>query len=418
MTSPENPEHDNPELKPHTTRDQFAELLIQAARKAGESSRMEYVSQDFQILFFGDGDGIDGSSSLHNVYAEYLEVEPHKREMVIRRFLRTILARARPLPNEFADCREDIMPVVRSRFFSERLRLETLKNGDAISQSELLAIPLGDMFEVVLVYDLPESMRFLNQETLREWGVSLFEVYEAAKENLEQRPAGFTGIEGKFYVSVEDDNYASSRILLTDRIRELDIAGDFVAMVPNRDSLFIAGTEDADSLLMLAEMGEQASKRPRHQGSGVIRLVGGEWESWLPSRNHPHFNRYMKLHSETLAEEYSDQKPLIAEILRNRADDTYVSDFMPVSLKNGLYSTFSVWSDGVKSLLPQSQRVVFMRGGLDGKTEPTILGAASWEHVREIVGYRMQETDYYPPRYLVEDFPDSEELTNITLADK
>jgi len=42
-----------------------------------------------------------------------------------------------------------------------------------------------------------------------------------------------------------------------------------------------------------------------------------------------------------------------------------------------------------------------------------VLAVASWRRVMDVVGYRMESTDYDPPRYRVTTFPNSEEIKEM-----
>jgi uncharacterized protein YtpQ (UPF0354 family) len=303
------------------TQDEFAANLSREAKKAGETCRPEYVRESFQLRFLKPDGTIDVISSLQNVYAEYLETPEESRPTVIKRFLRGILSRKREMPDEFDDAKPDILPVIRSRFFSERLRLERRNGGEFGKASDLLGIPLGDQFEAIFVYDLPDSMRYLGTGALDDWDVTIYEVAEVARQNLSQLPTSFAGIQGKFYLCAEADNYASSRILLPDAIRQLEVNGDWIAMVPNRDTLLVTGSDDADGLGMMAHIAEEAYKKPRRQGLGMLRLVDDEWETWFPPEGSPHYEQFRKLELISMADEYSDQQEILAQALAKEEVD-------------------------------------------------------------------------------------------------
>lgn len=394
------------------SQDEFAAQLCRDARTAGETCQFDYDRETFQLRFLKDDGTIDVTSSLQNVYAEYLEAPVASRPAVVKRFLRGILSRKREMPDEFEDALPDILPVIRSRFFSERLKLERRVGGDFGKASDLLGIPLGDQFEAIFVYDLPDSMRYLGTGVLDDWDVSIYEIAEAANQNLGELSTSFAGIENQFYLCAEADNYASSRILLVDSIRQLEVKGDWVAMVPNRDTLLITGSDDPDGLRMMARMAEEAYKKPRRQGLGLLRLVDNDWEAWFPPKDSPVYPQYRKLELMSRADEYSDQQEILDKILEKEMVEQFVASYSVVQKQNGDLFSYCVWSEGVISLLPESQKVVFMRNRDDGG-DPELVAAVSWEKVQDVLRHRLTETDYYPPRWLVEDFPTDEEFAGL-----
>jgi uncharacterized protein YtpQ (UPF0354 family) len=394
------------------SQDEFAALLCRDARKAGELCRPEYDRSTFQLRFLKDDGTVDVTSSLQNVYAEYLETPVANRPALIKRFLRGILSRKREMPEEFEDARPDILPVIRSRFFSERLQLERRNGGEFGKASDLLGIPLGDEFEAIYVYDLPDSMRYLGTGALDDWDVSIYEIAEVARQNLAELPTSFAGIQGQFYLCAESDNYASSRVLLVDSIRQLDVKGDWVAMVPNRDTLLITGSEDADGLAMMAHLAEEAYKKPRRQGLGMLRLVDNEWETWFPAEGSPHYRLFVKLELMSLSDEYSDQQEILDKVLQKESIDQFVASFSVVQKPDCDLFSYCVWSEGVTALLPRCHKVVFLRGGMEGK-DPDVVATVSWSKVQRVLRHRLQKTDHYPPRWLVEEFPTAEEFAQL-----
>src|SRR5436853_346163 len=47
------------------------------------------------------------------------------------------------------------------------------------------------------------------------------------------------------YISATGDNYDASRLMMLDLVRKMPVRGDYIAMVPNRDTLVITGSDDA-----------------------------------------------------------------------------------------------------------------------------------------------------------------------------
>jgi hypothetical protein len=42
-----------------------------------------------------------------------------------------------------------------------------------------------------------------------------------------------------------------------------------------------------------------------------------------------------------------------------------------------------------------------------------VVASVAWEKVEQVLGHRMTETDYYPPRWLVDDFPSEDEFEEL-----
>jgi hypothetical protein len=57
-------------------------------------------------------------------------------------------------------------------------------------------------------------------------------------------------------------------------IRELEVKGDPVAMVPNRDTLLVTGWADEPGLARMAALAEDAAGHPRPVSGVSVRLEG------------------------------------------------------------------------------------------------------------------------------------------------
>src|SRR5947209_12413605 len=98
----------------------------------------------------------------------------------------------------------------------------------------------------------------ISNQQLRDWGISYYEALEIARANLEQTPSTYAKIGEGCYAFATGDSYDACRLLLPSRMAELRVTGEMVAMVPNRDTLLVAGTEDDLSLKIMADLAEKA----------------------------------------------------------------------------------------------------------------------------------------------------------------
>jgi hypothetical protein len=76
--------------------------------------------------------------------------------------------------------------------------------------------------------------------------------------------------------------------------------------------------------------------------------------------------------------------------------------------ESGNLVSYCVWGRGVDALLPVAQKVILIR--VRGE-DPVAIG--DWDRVREVVGVLMEQTDDYPPRFRVREFPSEEALAAI-----
>jgi uncharacterized protein YtpQ (UPF0354 family) len=385
--------------------DKFAQHPIRAMKQAGDPRSAVYDPAEFQLRFY-DGDKEVGVASLRNLYDEYRMVPRKLRGNQLKHVVRALLSYHKEMPEEFTDAQCDLRPMVRTRSYFDLIRLQQRSEGN--DAPDIPYEPVGDHLAASLVYDLPEAMRTISQDSLEDWGVSYYEAMEVARRNLEELEFKFAGLADRVYASVTGDNYDASRILLTELIRRLPVQGEHIAVVPNRDSLLVTGADDEEGLGILADLAEKALDEPRPMCGIPMRLAGDEWVSWMPDPDHPHYLRFRRLEVKSLYGEYADQKPLLDALHEKEGIDIFVASYSAVEKEGGEVLSYCVWSKGIDSYLPKAQRVMFFQEG-----DERVIGG-EWDDVQRVVGRLMIPVeDMYPPRWHVNQFPTEAELERL-----
>ena len=307
------------------------------------------------------------------------------------------------MPEDFEDVKPDLMPVVRSRAHFE---LNSL--GGEVESGKPTSLPyqvLGEHFGIGIVYDLPEAMRSIPQASLDAWGVTYYEALEAAMENLLSLEAKFIGPESGegVYLSATGDNYDSSRLLVKEAIRHFQVKGDHVAMVPNRENLIVAGSEDVAGLAGMLKLAAKAMKEPRPISGIALRLDGDEWTPWLPPPSHPSYKKFQEFHLQTLGHDYAEQKDLLDKLHEKNGEDVFVAVFSAIKSPEGKLFSYATWTDTKNSLLPKTDALVIGRVGGN-------IAMVEWQKAMDVAGDLMEPLDIYPPRYRVRGFPSEKQL--------
>jgi len=389
------------------TQDKFAQLVLAELRKLDPKGQYHYNAERFQIARPDEG-----FINLGNIFQEFTRTEKAERNAVLRQFLRNCVSTKNyELPAEFDDIHPDLLPVIRSRFYLESVLLQAkAKGNDALEVPQQV---IGEHLALSLVYDLPSAMRTISQTDLDNWEVTFYEAVEAARHNLEQMgEVAFANLDSCVYASATGDNYDASRLVMLDLIRRFEVKGDYIAMVPNRDTLVVTGSDDEHGLSIMAKIAEDSYEKPRPISTVALRLEGDEWVPWLPPRSSQAFGKLHELRLRTIGAEYNDQKELLDEVYAAKESGPYVAQFNAMQNKaSGQVTSYSVWSEGLTILLPQTDSIFFFRP--KGEKDGEIVAGASWEEVQQIVGNLMEPAGMYPERYLVRDFPSDYQLEAI-----
>ena len=395
------------------SQDQFAKTILRAFRDAGETRKFEYQADQFRLVVLGEDDesGREASPSpevlnLHNFYAEHCNLPRANRKEHLKQVVRGVCQGKIEMPDEFAHAAPDLRPRIWPRSMFAKLELQQqIEGGKAVDVPRYL---IGNNLSLGLVYDLPHSMRSISGEDLKGWDVSWYEAMEAAKEALSEMEFAVAKIGDHLYASASGDNYDASRLILTDLIQQMDVEGDHVAMVPNRDTLLVTGSDDEIGLQIMVDLAEKALDDPRPLGSTPLRLVDDEWVDWMPDDGHPLRSRFLELERRFHYLEYADQKESLDQLYTNDAVDIFVATCSAVrNEETGEIFTYCVWPEGVNALLPVCDKIILGANGQSGQM-------ADWNKVQAIAGELMNEDEtLYPPRLRVSDFPTSAQLELI-----
>ncbi len=384
------------------SQDQFAKALIAEFRRVGDKRHIQYDKEKSRLTHT-TGEEIN----LTNLYQEHCQVPRGKRQAHLNRVVQVFMSSQDELPTSFDEARPNLRPKIwlRSSMVNIDLRLRLFGK----TSFESPTYPLGDHLVTTVVYDLPLAMRTLSQTDFEKWGVTYYEAMEAAVENLNETTVALAKIGDRFHSSASGDNYDSSRILLKDQISSWDVLGDHVAMVPQRDALYVTGSKDDTGLKIMLDLSELTLKdQPRPLSPIPLRLVDGEWEDWMVPSTHELFSRFQQIQIGFFGNLYAEQKELLDAIHKKEVEGFFVASFSSIQKKpSGPVLTYCVWGRDVDSLLPKTQLIFFV--GPEGAA-----AIGEWDRVAAVVGDQLVADDsYYPIRYRVKEFPTQEQLDAI-----
>jgi hypothetical protein len=388
------------------SRADFAQMVVRAFHEAG----IETADQSERDFSFKLPAG--GTVFLGNVYANYCGAKRDARKRLIAEFVTAAasIPALASIPSDFATVKPSLMPVIRDASYFSMVQLMNRKNGKNDSGLEVLVKRLAGVLEVGLAYDTERNITSINQDSFEEWGVSLEEAFKAAKDNLWEKtdPSRFAA-QGGVYVGEWADSYDSSRILLTEVIYRLSVDGDPVAFVPNRDQLWVTGTNNLAGLTAILKDGvENHFKRGHPLSPDLYVLADGAWKLYVPEDQSVR-NLWMTLKRQREAIDYSQQQKLLNEIHEIEEIDIFVASYKIYEQKGGIAYSACVWTNGIDSSLPQAENIAFMTD-----VENPEHFVVPWEAAAPVVGNLLElEPDLTPVRYRVREFPSPEQLAKL-----
>ena len=316
-----------------------------------------------------------------------------------------------------------VLPRVRDRAWFSAVRrqaeLELGADETAINEVMLPFAPINDELAAHLAYELPSSVTEIGPDRLAAWGLTFDQLFERARENLRAASkAPWEEAMSGVFVSPFHDSLDATRVVLPELFTAMALKGKPVFIAPTHDIVFVTGDEDPEGLQQLALWTEEALLEPRAHTAIAFRLVNGVWERWLPPKGHPAFAKLKLLALQTTASAYSRQKEVLEALLESNGHEILVATLRAFRSPSGDVFTACAWQDGLEALLPQTDRIDFVRPGASNTPSSAKVWSTSFDIARKTLGELMQPIGDLPERWRVKGFPTDAQLEQMALEGK
>lgn len=403
-----------------STPDEFARTAADVLRARGE---LRPISLDVERdrLVVGEGDGPISFVHLFRARAEWLAAPMGSKSRVLhRRFWSAVKYDSPPNQEQLL---QGVTLRVRDRaWFAAMRRQAELELGADEAAIDGVALPhqvINDEFAVHLAFDLPSSITEIGSDRLAKWGLTFEQLFEHGKKNLREiSQAPWEPSTPGFFISPFHDTLDATRIaLLPEMVTSLALKGTPIFVAPTHDIAFVTGEDDVEGLMQLAEWTEEALGEPRGHSTMAFRLENGGWKRWLPPTTHAAYSKFVLLALQTTAAAYARQKDILDALLAASGQQILVATLRAFRGPTGALFTGTVWQEGLEMLLPQTDRIEFVRAG-NSVTSPARVWNTSFEVARKTLGDLMQPIGEQPERYLVRRFPSDAQLEAMALEGK
>lgn len=383
--------------------EQVAREVMGALQQAGAGS-LNYDAGMNEV--HGEMNGGKFSLFLGNLYHEYTRAPRAGRAAVLDKYVGIQVQASNTPPASYDEARPRLMPIVRTRA-DEAIGMLSMQRfaaaGEDLHDKRLATRALVGSFVIGLAYDTPNAMQRINHHQLAEWQVSFDQALDDALQNLRALPehGGWVRLGESAWQGSWGDNYESSRILLHDLIHRLGVT-EPVALMPLRYTLLVCSARDEKGLALLATRArELMDSEPRWLSLTPLKLGDQGWEVFEPPQSCAKAYADLALLDES--QSYAGQKSLLDDLHQRNGTDVFVASATVVE-KDGLLRSYCTWTEGVDTLLPRTELLVFLRLR-DGQLEQAL--TLAWDVAAELASHLMEATDFSPVRYRVRQFPDA-----------
>ena len=301
------------------------------------------------------------------------------------------------------DALAGLVPKVRPRFRYETRALNQVGNCPVFR-------PLAGLYALSLVVDFPDGELDVGPRELAAWGADFDILLQRARANLLLRGGdeGFREARSGLFRSTWRDNLDGSRVLLPGMLKGLPIQGEPVVVLPNPDTLLVAGADDPQGLTRLMEAALEFLQDDRHaQNVCPLRLRHFVWEPWEADPGHPAAPLLGRIRRRRLVEEYGRQKAILD---RRHSQEGRTVAVAPLHLERtpaGVVASRTLWRRGIgEGWLPEADQVGLM-------PTPDSCLWVPWSQARRHLGHLLEPLGMFPERYRFRAFPGGDLLERL-----
>ena len=390
------------------SKDEFAALALEAIRATGDTREHVYDAAEF-CLRIRD---IDSTFYLNNLFQEMQGKPREKCHDFLKRYWEEMRSREK-VESSFDEARAILLPVLRPTTYDHSIKVAVGIDKPFPPQ---VRVPITTCHRLGLALDYKMSLAEVRLEQLQKWNVTLEEALEAARANLKKlTSAPFAQVSPGVFRSPFNDCYDAARLWLTDVVRALPVKGQPVAFAPERNHLYVTGSEDAEGLHAAAKLAQAALQSPRWISGLAVLLTDDGWREFLPPPEHPAFGILKELQVETRVREYTELKTYLEADHKRTGRDVFVAKAAGwKNPKTGGAHTISTWTRDVPTFLPRTDSVALVDTSLP--KERAVRAIVPWDALQAIAAQRMTPQGLTPDYHFVETFPTEEELAAIQAA--
>jgi hypothetical protein len=216
---------------------------------------------------------------------------------------------------------------------------------------------------IALVLDSDAALRLVSPYDVKALGLGEAHLMDRAFANLHARTTQkFIEVKPGLYLSAYDDSYDAARLVLPRLLEGLKLRGDAVAFIPNRSTLIVTGSTDAEGLLGAVELVQSAlGKQDERVSTMALRRTDFGWESWLPPASNAARAALEQLVHEQLGAELSSGGAMLAELLPQCAQPAIATRPSADGRRREVVVVLSE-EDGREVLVPRADEIVSADG--------------------------------------------------------
>jgi hypothetical protein len=341
--------------------------------------------------------------SLTNIFAEFSSAPKAARLELLVKY-RSLLAPEK-ISALWSYAQTRIYPLLRSKFDRVAAEIERRRSGEKLAPRAAQAF--FEDLELVVGYDLGNTVSQVPLDTMNEWGVAIEAVLKRAVDNLKALPTpSWRSADNHVWTLQSQGSYNESFLQWPKAFEGLLVKGEILAAVPNRGVLLASTRENFDALADAAQKSLQ--ELPWPLSGAVFRVLDNRIDVFTASECQV---KLRTLSNVSLQFTYKAQQEALRTHCEAIDEDVFIATFGLLSPKDDpeQIQSWCSWTEGVESLLPKTDLIAFVRN--PSHSRKTLL--VSWADASAIVISKMRDTSEVPTRIQVDEFPNDEQWSEL-----
>jgi uncharacterized protein YtpQ (UPF0354 family) len=343
---------------------------------------------------------------LDNLFAETRELSPEERRQRMAFFFASVGDEEQD--ESWEDARETLIPVLRGATYGMESWMDR-------PEAAFVRQPFLPFVDVIVAMDRPTTMRFVSKGTVEGWKIDEREVFEAAaaRTPVLANPSVelYDETHGPLWIVTSNDTYESSRLLVPGWLASFRgrVAGHPIAIIPERATLMVGGDDRPEMVERLLDKADREFSASSRRLSPALYTVdvAGRVIPYARSEGDGLLTKVQIAHEKLAIHEHQQQQKTLDATYEKNGVDVFVASYK-VFDRGGSVQSLCVWTQGVRSYLPRTERVVLVisddREGAEAKATVEV----AFDAIR---GRLTPVPDLHPPRYeTTGPFPSAHEL--------
>ncbi|NUT32453.1 MAG: hypothetical protein HOV79_05190 [Hamadaea sp.] len=387
-----------------TPQDRFAAEALRIARRTPGVLAARYDQEAFAIAMRRPDSSAPTWFFLGNAFGECQGMNRAQRRRHLERLIH-IMTTSAP-PQGWEAIREQLRPVLRPVTFGQ---------AGPPGMTPPISRPAMPFLREFVVVDMPDSMAYIVPDRAAEWGVTIDDIFTAARANLAilaqrtlRRPWDADAI---IRMIDTGDGYFTSLLLAEGWLEAVSerMGVPAVVFVPDVNNVLVCGRKGA--IAGFYDLVEKEYAEAVRGISPVAYVAAGDGRvvPYRPDPDDPDFVAARRAEVVLAAKEYGAQTEWLRGQYEKAGIDVFVAGLLAGAAEGSPAITVATWTDGVPSLLPEAQFIAFQR---DAETGPMV----PWEIAAELTGLTAEPL-LAPARYRVEGWPAPDVMDALRLHD-